>query len=60
MLKPDARAGGCFLSLFIFVGFVIGLSLRDPLAGVWIGTLAGAAVAAIIWLSDRARRGGDV
>lgn len=58
-LKPDPRAGGCFLSLLILAGFVVGIAFGDPLAGVWIGTLAGIIVAAIVWLSDRRGRGGD-
>ena len=57
MVKPDARAGGCFLSLFIVGGFAIGLARGDPLAGVWIGTLAGTVIAALVWLSDRTRGG---
>ena len=31
------RAGGCFLTLFILLGFLFGLSIRNPLKGVLIG-----------------------
>lgn len=53
MVRPDARAGGCFLTLFILAGFIFGLSIRNPMKGVLIGTAAGAALAILVWLSDR-------
>jgi hypothetical protein len=56
MLKPDPRAGGCFLSLLILAGFVVGLSLRQPVAGVLIGTAIGILVALAVWLTDRRSR----
>ena len=56
MLKPDPRAGGCFLSLLILTGFAIGLSIGDPVAGALIGTAAGILVALAVWISDRWRR----
>lgn len=56
MLKPDPRAGGCFLSLLILAGFVIGLATGDPVAGALIGTAAGILVALAVWINDRANR----
>lgn len=56
MIKPDARAGGCFLSLLIIAGFIAGLSLGDPVAGALSGTAAGIVVAVIVWLTDRGGR----
>jgi hypothetical protein len=55
MQKRATRAGGCFLTLFILAGFVYGLSIRDPLQGVLIGTAVGAALAILVWLVDRSR-----
>ena len=57
MIKPDPRAGGCFLSLLILVGFVVGLSQGDPVAGALIGTAAGILLALALWLTDRKRGG---
>ncbi len=51
------RAGGCFLTIFILLGFVYGLSQRNPLNGVLIGTGIGTVLAIITWLVDRQRRG---
>jgi hypothetical protein len=53
MVRPNARAGGCFLTLFILGGFLAGVALRNPMAGVLIGTAAGAALAVLVWLADR-------
>jgi hypothetical protein len=57
MQARSTRAGGCFLTLFILVGFFFGLSIRNPLKGVLIGTAIGAAFALGTWLIDRRRRG---
>jgi uncharacterized membrane protein len=51
------RAGGCFLTLFILLGFLFGLSIRNPLKGVLIGLAIGAVLAIATWLID-SRRGG--
>lgn len=51
------RAGGCFLTIFILLGFLYGLTLRNPLTGVLIGTAIGAVLAIITWLVDLRRRG---
>lgn len=56
MVRPDARAGGCFLTLFILAGFILGLSIRNPMKGVLIGTAFGAALAILVWVTDRRRQ----
>lgn len=56
MVRPNARAGGCFLTLFILGGFLAGLAIRNPMKGVLIGTAAGAVLAILVWLLDRGRR----
>jgi hypothetical protein len=55
MERNNARAGGCFLTLFILLGFVGGLAIRNPLKGVLIGTAVGAVLALAMWLVDRRR-----
>jgi hypothetical protein len=56
MNRPTSRAGGCFLTLFILLGFLGGLAIRNPMKGVLIGTAVGAALATLVWLLDRRRR----
>lgn len=56
MQGSGTRAGGCFLTLFIILGFFYGLSIRDPLRGVLIGVGIGAVFAIIVWLIDLRRR----
>jgi hypothetical protein len=51
------RAGGCFLAIFLILGFLYGLSIRNPLKGVLIGLGIGIVLAVATWLIDRARRG---
>ena len=51
------RAGGCFLTIFILLGFLYGLSIRDPLKGTLIGLAIGAVLAIATWLIDVRRRG---
>lgn len=58
MQGSRTRAGGCFLALFLLLGFVYGLSIQNPLKGVLIGLAIGAVLAIAIWLIDRVRRGG--
>ena len=55
MQQPTTRAGGCFLTLCILLGFIGGLSIRNPLKGVLIGTAVGAVLALAIWLIDLRR-----
>lgn len=51
------RAGGCFLTIFILLGFLAGLSFQNPLKGTLIGLAIGAAFAILVWLVDLRRRG---
>jgi hypothetical protein len=53
MRTKTTHAGGCFLMIAILLGFLGGLSVRDPLLGTLIGTGIGVAIAAIVWLIDR-------
>ena len=55
MQRPIARAGGCFLTLCILIGFVAGLAIGNPMKGVLAGTGIGALAAIILWLVDRRR-----
>ena len=57
MQGSTSRAGGCFLTLFLLLGFLYGLSIRNPLKGVLIGLGIGVVLALATWLIDR-RRGG--
>ena len=57
MRGSTTRAGGCFLTIFILLGFLFGLSIQDPLKGTLIGTAIGAALAILTWLIDLRRRG---
>jgi hypothetical protein len=59
MQGSGTRAGGCFLTLFIILGFFYGLSIRNPLKGTLIGVGIGAVFAVIVWLIDLRRRGGS-
>ena len=58
MPGTSTRAGGCFLTLFLLLGFLYGLSIRNPLKGVLIGLAIGTVLAIATWLIDKARRGG--
>ena len=58
MQGSTTRAGGCFLTLFMLLGFLYGLSIRNPLKGVLIGLAIGTVLAIATWLIDKARRGG--
>jgi hypothetical protein len=55
MEPKTTRAGGCFLMIAILLGFLGGLSIRDPVLGSLIGTAVGVAIAIVIWLVDRRR-----
>ena len=52
-MPSTSRAGGCFLTLFLLVGFLYGLSIRNPLKGVLIGLGIGIVLAIVTWLIDR-------
>jgi len=58
MQGSRSRAGGCFLTIFILLGFVVGLSFQNPLKGTLIGLAIGAALAILVWLADRRRSDG--
>jgi hypothetical protein len=49
-------AGGCFIAIFLMLGFLYGLSIRNPLKGVLIGLGIGIVVAIAVWLVDSWRR----
>jgi hypothetical protein len=51
-MRTTTRAGGCFLTIFLLLGFVVGLSIRNPLKGVLIGLGIGAVLAIATWLID--------
>ena len=55
MTGSSSKAGGCFLTLFILLGFIYGLSMRNPLKGVLIGTAIGTVFAIATWLIDSYR-----
>ena len=55
MQPSSTRAGGCFLTICILLGFPLGLSMGNPLKGVLIGTGVGIALAVLLWLIDRRR-----
>ena len=55
MQGSPTRAGGCFLTLFLLLGFLYGLSIRNPLKGVLIGLGIGIVFAVATWLIDRRR-----
>jgi hypothetical protein len=57
MQGSGTRAGGCFLTLFIILGFFYGLSIQNPLKGTLIGVGIGAVFAIATWLIDFKRRG---
>jgi len=55
-MQNTSRAGGCFLTLFLLVGFLYGLTIRNPLKGTLIGLGVGIVFAIVTWLIDRRRR----
>ena len=57
MQGSGTRAGGCFLTLFIILGFFYGLSIQNPLKGTLIGLGIGIVLAVVTWLIDLRRRG---
>ncbi|HET9811622.1 MAG TPA: hypothetical protein VFP53_08000 [Sphingomicrobium sp.] len=54
-MTNSPKAGGCFLTAAILIGFVAGLATRDAVRGVLIGTAIGIAIAVGLWLVDRRR-----
>ena len=55
MTNRTPVAGGFFLSLLILAGFIWGAATGHAMRGILFGTLAGAAVAGLLWLADRRR-----
>jgi len=55
MRGSSTRAGGCFLTICILGGFIVGLAINNPMKGVLLGTAAGIAIAMLLWLVDRRR-----
>jgi hypothetical protein len=53
MTRPPSRAGGCFLTLCILGGAVVGLAINNPMKGVLGGTALGILLAVLLWLADR-------
>ena len=54
--KQTPMAGGFFWMTAILVGAVWGIAAGNPMKGILFGTGIGAAVAAAVWLIDRAKR----
>jgi hypothetical protein len=55
MQGSKARAGGCFLTFCILLGFPLGLAIHNPMKGILIGTGTGILIAVGLWLIDRGR-----
>ena len=55
MARRSTHAGGCFLTIFILAGFVLGLAIKNPMKGILIGTGVGILLALATWLIDRRR-----
>jgi hypothetical protein len=53
MNSQNTRAGGCFLTAGLLLGFLVGLVTGNALRGVLIGLAAGIVIAVALWLSDR-------
>jgi hypothetical protein len=57
MQARTTKAGGCFLTSCILLGFPLGLAIGNPMKGILIGTAAGVLLAFTTWLIDRRRAG---
>lgn len=55
MASGNPKSGGFFLMAAILVGFGWGVAGGDVMKGILIGTGAGIAIVALIWLVDRRR-----
>lgn len=55
MQGSTSRAGGCFIAIFLMVGFIYGLSIQNPLKGTLMGLGIGILLAVLTWLIDRYR-----
>ena len=56
VMTPKPVAGGFFIFAAIIVGLVWGAATGQAMRGVLIGTLAGIALAVLVWLIERMRR----
>jgi hypothetical protein len=56
MATREPRAGGFLIFAAIIGGLVWGIATGQAMRGVLAGTIAGAALALLIWLIDRRRR----
>jgi hypothetical protein len=56
MTGSRSLAGGCFLTLFLLLGFGYGLATQNALRGTIIGLGIGAVLAIATWLIDARRR----
>ncbi|WP_223276230.1 hypothetical protein [Sphingomonas daechungensis] len=56
MATRKPMAGGFLWMIAILAGAIWGVMAGNPMKGILIGTFAGAAMAAAIWLLDRSRR----
>ena len=48
-----SRAGGCFLTGGLLIGFAVGLASGSVMRGVWIGLAAGIVIAIGLWIADK-------
>jgi len=55
MTDRKPLAGGCFLTIFLLLGFLYGLSISNPLKGTLIGLGIGIVFALATWLIDSRR-----
>jgi hypothetical protein len=56
MQSRTTQSGGCFLTLCILVGAVLGIQYGNPMKGILIGTGIGIGLALLTWLVDMLRR----
>lgn len=56
MQSRTTQAGGCFLTICILAGAVLGVQYGNPMKGILIGTGIGIGLAVLTWLVDAWRR----
>jgi len=56
-MPSTSKAGGCFLTVCILAGAVLGIQMGNPMKGILIGLGAGIVLALATWVIDRQRRG---